>query len=301
MTKLSLEQDAQFAALYRSGATRREWHEAFPGVSDGMFNGRITRLGLHRPLRPERVAGLKPDNSAVVEGRTKFPSRVRSARNAPRLLMPGNNSAKLGKIVTKGAWRGMPIYSLTLEERATCPRSCHHWSSCMGNGMHLAWRLRHGVDLEVGLHRELGVLQRKHPGGFVVRLHVLGDFVSVRYLERWAFWLDLYPALRVFGYSAWPVDTPIGAAVSRLTEARWDRFAIRLSSTEPGTRRAITLWEMPTPEISRKHIVVCPAQLNKTASCASCAICWSPAARERTIAFIAHGPVAGRKPNAGAI
>lgn len=303
---LSLEDEAKFAEMYRAGAPQSEWLKTFPGTTIGVFKGRITKLSLHREPRPERVIGIKMGHPVLAEGRTKFPSRVRvSPTTGP--LMPGAYSAKLGSVVAKGGWRGMPIYSLTLEERATCPRSCHHWSTCFGNGMPLAWRHRAGIGLETGLHRQLGRLQRKHPGGFVVRLHVLGDFYSVRYLERWAAWLDLYPALHVFGYSAWPVDTAIGAAVQGLAARRWHRFAVRLSSTEPGPRRAVTIWEMPKFDglvsigSGSKNLhaaIVCPAQLGKTRSCGSCALCWSPAARERTIAFIAHGPVAGRKKTA---
>jgi hypothetical protein len=296
---MSKNDERRFADLYRSGASRREWHGAFPGVSDGVFNGRITKLGLHRTPRPGRVVGLRPDNAAVVDGRTKFPSMVRDPRDAPALLQPGQNSAKLGGVVSKGAWRGFPIYSLTLEERATCPRSCHNWLACMGNGMQWSWRNRHGPELEFLLWVELVRLQRRHSGGFVVRLHLLGDFPTVAYLDLWASWLDEFPALRVFGYSAWSPDTPIGAAVHGLATRRWDRFAVRLSSTDPGPRRAITLWEMPPKQCNRNGIalppITCPAQLGRTKSCGSCGICWSPAAQERTIAFIAHGPVAGRK------
>jgi hypothetical protein len=45
-------------------------------------------------------------------------------------------------------------------------------------------------------------LQTQHPGGFLVRLHVLGDFYSVRYAELWHEALEAYPALHIFGYTA---------------------------------------------------------------------------------------------------
>ena len=188
-------------------------------------------------------------------------------------------------MVTKGAWTGMPIYSLTLEERATCPQSCHHWSSCYGNGMPAAIRYQHGLKLEPAIERNLRQLQRKHPGGFVIRLHVLGDFMSTAYLDAWAHWFDQFPALRVFGYTAWQPDTTIGAAVAELSNRRWDRFAIRLSSPTPGRQRAVTLWSAEP----RNDVILCPVQTGKTRSCGSCAVCWSPAARDKTIAFLAHG------------
>ena len=94
-------------------------------------------------------------------------------------LKSGENSAKIGGLIVKGRWRGFPVYTLTLEERATCPRTCHHWRSCFGNGTHLADRIAAGANLEWRLEREVALLDIDHPRGFVVRLHVLGDFYSV--------------------------------------------------------------------------------------------------------------------------
>jgi hypothetical protein len=163
--------------------------------------------------------------------------------------------------------------------------------NCMGNTMQWAIRLRAGPALEYELRRALCRLQAKHPAGFVVRLHVLGDFYSVRYVERWAFWLQCFPALRVFGYTARTPDTPIGAAVARLARRRWDRFAIRLSAEEAGPGRAITLWAddgfagLDTDQ----HVILCPAQEGKTDGCGTCGLCWAAGARDATIAFTAHG------------
>ena len=156
------------------------------------------------------------------------------------MLMPGAHSPKLGAVVTKGAWRGMPIYSLTLEERATCPRDCANWLSCYGNGMHLAWRNRHGPELEAGLERELAALQAKYPDGFVCRLHVLGDFYSPEYVRKWGDWLERFPALRVFGYTAWRAESEIGTEIARLSgdRDRWERFAIQVEARRRGGQSA---------------------------------------------------------------
>lgn len=230
--------------------------------------------------------GLRPDHPALAEERTIFPTTVIAPADAPRLLVSGANQRKLGDRVTKGPWAGMPIYCLTLEERATCPTGCHNWAKCYGNSMPWSRRLRHGPDLEDGLHRELAALQLRHRAGFVVRLHILGDFYSVAYVERWAAWLDRYPALRVFGFTAWPPSSPVGAAVARLADERWDRFAIRLSSTTPGPSTAITI---DSADDRAGDGIICPAQTGAAASCGSCGLCWSATARPKAIFFLTHG------------
>jgi hypothetical protein len=291
--RLSPGETERFAEMYRAGATRAEWFAAFPQVGEkhlGVFNGLITRLHLHRAPHPDNIKIPNPDHPALVEGRTLFPARVRDAAEALQVLSPGNQSAKLGDRVEKGAWRGMLVFSLSLEERATCPRACGNWDICYGNSMPFAWRYRPGADLVARLDRELAGLNDQHGEGFVVRLHQLGDFYSVEYVAAWAGWLEKYPALHVFGYTAWPVESPIGAAISRLTQASWARFAIRFSSATPGPQAAITLRTMPEADARSKGAVVCPVQTGKSATCATCAVCWSPAAQHRTIAFLAHGP-----------
>lgn len=242
-------------------------------------------------LHPEEVQGLPQDHSAVVHGRTLFPTTVIDALNSPRVLVSGENQRKLGSHVTKGPWAGMPIYHLTLEERATCPTTCHHWTTCYGNGMPQSRRHHAGGALLATLQCEIDALQERHLGGFVVRLHILGDFYSVEYVDTWAAWLDEYPALHVFGYTAWPRDSEIGRRVFDLTDKRWDRFAIRTSSRESlGGMDAVTTWSVPEGSHTEEGAIVCPAQTGKTACCGSCGLCWSDAARDKTIAFIAHGP-----------
>jgi hypothetical protein len=94
----------------------------------------------------EEVHELDPTHPARVHGRSVFASKIREPRR--KILAPGAWSPKLGGRVTKGPLAGAYIRSLTLEERATCPRSCENWARCYGNNMHLAVRYRHGADLE---------------------------------------------------------------------------------------------------------------------------------------------------------
>lgn len=282
----------KFSDMFYARAPRRKFNTMFPGLTEGQYRGRLVRLQLHRAPDPSRVRGLAVDHTAIITGRTLFPGRVRRAQDAPSLLAPGAWQKKLGGMVTRGKLSGYPIYSLTLEERATCPRTCHHWQSCMGNSMQWAWRHKPGAELELRLETDLIYLQRQHPKGFLVRLHILGDFYSVEYVNRWAGWLARFPALHVFGYTAWPRETPIGGAVATLARRQWDRFAIRLSATEPGSEHAITLWEWSDDERktqAARGVIVCPVETHQTRDCGSCGLCWADTTRSRTIGFIAHG------------
>lgn len=255
-----------------------------PDAEDGL----LRRFEGAAPHANRAAAELRRDHPAVVEGRTMFRKGVRSAEEAPRLLVSGHNNPKLGARVRKGRWAGMPIVHLTLEERATCPRSCHLWHGCYGNAMPFARRHTHGPELEALLSIEIDRLADQNPSGFVVRLHTLGDFYSVRYAARWAVWLAWVEPLHVFGFTAWGDDTPIGQMIERMN-GRWpDRCAIRFSRATPSGQgwEATTIWRKPEAPLVAEGLV-CPAQTERTAACATCGLCWT--AGNRTIVFIGHG------------
>jgi len=246
------------------------------------------RFKAHFGIDPTTAIGLPESHRAVVNARTLFPSTVVEADDSPRIFVSGANQRKIGDRVRRGLrWSGMPIYCITLEERATCPRSCHHWRSCYGNGMPLSRRHAPGPALERKIERELAAKQRQHPTGFVVRLHILGDFYSAEYARLWAKWMATFPALRVFGYTAHPRDSVVGTEIERMNVANPGRSYIRFSSQaldgRPGW--ATTIWSKPeTPTVD--GAIVCPAQTGRTDCCGTCALCWST---PKTIAFIAHG------------
>lgn len=250
------------------------------------------RFAGHYEARGARV----PKSNAMAERRTMYPSTVVSADASPRVLVDGRNNSKLGHKVTVGAWKGMPIYQLTLEERATCTDTCHMWDKCYGNSMHMARRHKHGATLEAVLHQEIIELSAKHKLGFVVRLHLLGDFYSVGYVKWWSLLMHHYPQLHVFGFTARQPGTEIGDELVDLVEEYPDRFAMRwsipLKDYKPGTpRQAVTVGPL---EIWETHdIFVCPAQKRDDKCCATCAACWQS---QRTVAFVEHGNVRpGRK------
>lgn len=225
---------------------------------------------------------LEPDHAAVLERRTRYPTTVKRAGMDDRVLKSGHNSRKIGKWVTKGKWRDMPIFTLTLEERATCPGTCPQWYACYGNKMHLAQRFVVDDTLIVRLQSELETLQGQHPKGFVVRLHVLGDFPSLSYLRRWKEWLSRFSALHVFGYTAWRLDSSIGKEIWRLSQRQWDRFAVRLSDAPEKSERTA---RVVTVEHAAGDAIICPAQTDRTDCCATCGLCWQT---RRPIAFLEH-------------
>lgn len=250
-------------------------------------------------IDPQRVTDLDEANTALEEARTIFPKSVVDAWDTDRLLVSGVNNAKLGGKIEKGEWAGFPLFHLTLEERATCPGpdprtgegGCPLWAGCYGNAMHLA--RRHNARSENFLdflQAELWLMARAFPKGYAVRLHTLGDFFSVAYVDFWADLVDRIGPLHVFGYTARTADDPIGARLREVVESRWSKFAIRWSTT-PGPQGTVVVTDLA----DAGDAIPCPAQHTaaqeeaKTDACSTCGLCWSASARDKTIAFLRHG------------
>lgn len=254
------------------------------GRTRGSIDGKSRVLGLQFHATG---GGRSIDKShpAYINGTTVFQGRIYAVTRQATLLKSGDNQRKLGRTVTKGKWKGFPIFSLTLVERETCPRSCDLFLNCMGNAMGHAKRYKYGPELIAKLGVELAQLQRNHPRGFVVRLHILGDWMSLKYFQFWENALDIFPALHVFGYTHWQQGTVIGDAIHELREARWDRFAVRTSDAKTGSR-AITIKSAS----DRADAVLCPAQNSGGGglTCGRCHLCWAPAFKDRAIAFVEH-------------
>lgn len=259
------------------------------------------RFTEHFEANPAAVRKLAENHPAVVEGRSLFPTTVVDPLVAPRLLVSGANQRKIGDRIVKGPWKGLPIYTLTLEERATCPRTCHHWFDCYGDAMPYSRRHAAGVALENLIWPEMRRLSEQHPGGFAVRVHVLGDFYSEQYAELWRWALREFPGLHIWGYTARAQDSDIGRIVGGMNADFPDRCAIRFSSPEPGAMRAVTIGRVPeSPRVAEG--VVCPAQTNATECCGTCGLCWATPMRGQSIAFVLHGRKhPGRKPKSATV
>lgn len=246
-----------------------------------------------KAIEPGRVLPLAEDHPALSEARTIFPATVTPSRESPRFLISGHNNTKLGKEVLKGPLKGAAIYQLTLQERATCPRTCLQWNDCYGNSTPFARRHMPDADFERYLEAEVITLARQHPDGLLIRLHVLGDFYSVPYVYLWARLLKEFPQLHVFGYTARRMDDPdpesarIAMALHVLTEGRWSQFAVRTSGGDSERSLAIVVDDVETAEAA--GAIVCPAQTKDSEACATCGLCWAPAMRDKIIAFLRHG------------
>ncbi len=222
------------------------------------------------------------------ETRTKYPHSVRQPTEAERVLKDGANNAKIGGDVLVGWLKGAPIFTLTLEERATCPRSCQHWTTCYGNSMDKAHRFAHGPALMERIEAELAEIMDKHER-ILIRLHVLGDFWSLKYVEFWRRMLFEHEGLHIFGFTAWPQDTEIGSYLAALRGALPSRFWLRHSGTcAPWGSFTI---DFPTERKTLGDGIVCPAQLDANEGspcqkhCGNCAACWST---DRHIIFTEH-------------
>lgn len=219
------------------------------------------------------------------DGRTRYPRQVVAPEDVARVLVGGENNRKIGGRIGKGRWKGMPIYTLTLQERATCWSGCHHLADCYGDNMPFARRLAAGPGLVACLDRELAMLGEKHPAGFVVRLHVLGDFYSVDYVRSWTEWLRRHPGLHVFGYTGWQPKSGIGRAVAAMVEEfGWGRCAIRFSGGGLASRCAHHTAD-PAACGRTPDGIVCPEQTGQAGRCCSCTLCWTT---ERNVVFIDH-------------
>lgn len=220
---------------------------------------------------------LNPNHPALHNKHTIHPKYVVSARNRNVLYSVKDNN-KLGKgsdLILKGHWRGMPMYYLTLEERHTCPTSCHHWDDCFGNNMGFARRFQPGKYLEESIEKNINNLAHRHPNGFVVRLHILGDFYSVQYVRLWNRLMAI-KQLHVFGYTA-RIKGPIADALKVIRMQYPERWWIRDSSN---STLFLGAHSIPSP-IS----FPCPEQTGKTESCLTCGACWSTT---KSVYFEAH-------------
>ena len=201
------------------------------------------------------------------------------ADNPSPILKKGSSNKKLGFKVTAKKWTGKRLYSLTLVERDTWPESCHHWNDCYGDNMPFAHRFS-TVDLIPRLRAEVDSLMRKHKDGIVIRLHVLGDFYSVKYVKFWEEMLLTNPKLCIFGYTAREHDS-IGKAISLMNMRYSERCVIRSSRNAEQD----SPWSYAAEESFEGRSFVCPEQTGAMKDCASCGLCWTTS---KTVRFITH-------------
>lgn len=246
-------------------------------------------FGMHRHVSPRLMS--KPP---MVEGRTFFNKRgVKQPNELKNLLVSGHSNVKIGRDVRKGKlFRGYWIYTLSLEERKTCPRTCLHWATCYGNNMPYAKRIDHtGLDFLGKLDAEIEALCNPKQGGrggkvlrtgVLIRLHALGDFYSNEYVAFWAWQLHKHERLAIYGYTARPISEPIGQAIAGVAKRFGNRFAVRFSDGGRETNCTVSIARL---DEAPPNAIICPEQTGHSEACGKCDLCWNI---ETNIAFLAH-------------
>jgi hypothetical protein len=267
--------------------------KAYASKGDDCTLSRFVKVRGSRPQEKRHLQLWIPDtqNDSIRRGRSLFHRKgVKRVEDVSNLLVSGHSNVKIGRDVRKGKlFRGYWIYTLSLEERRTCPRTCTHWDDCYGNNMPYAKRLEHGPALERQLEIEVGKLMANKvwsrsalATGILIRLHALGDFYSVEYVELWSNLLDRFPKLAVFGYTARRLGDPIHTAIAAAKARHGRRFAVRWSDGGEAEDCTVSIVD---ESACPPGAFVCPEQTWKTAACATCGLCWNST---KNVAFLIH-------------
>ena len=165
--------------------------------------------------------------------------------------------------------------------------------------MGMAHRYRITSEVESLIEGQLQFLNKIHKSGFLVRLHVLGDFDTTEYVNFWLSCLDEFKRLHIWGYTARldfnkndprysPNDSEIFQIIEKMNTEFSDRCLIRFSGYEDDPSKVnyrVALSEsepLAQKLISENKAIVCPYQIKSnntgerlTHSCSSCGLCWN--------------------------
>ena len=225
-------------------------------------------------------------SSPVKERRTRTRYLKSVKPPSATMLKPGGNNKKLGSKITTGWWENAVIYSLTLEERKTCPKNCDQWDTCYGNNMPFATRYDHThPDFYDRLEDNVSDLINKHlwqrdePIAF--RLHVLGDFFSVEYVDWWDKWLQDWEGIKIWGYTHHDPRSDIGLAIREMNmlDNCYIRFSDKIEMEQHLQANVIATSD------SHHTGLICPEQRGIKTGCGDCAMCWTS---NKAINFLQH-------------
>ena len=204
---------------------------------------------------------------------TIYKKSIKDVKNYPYKVLKKSTNKKLLKTVTKGRFKGYEFLTLTLVERETCPEYCYHWEICYGNNMPFAHRFKHGKDLEERIKKEISELNPNK--NYLIRLHILGDFYSIGYVQLWLDLLDQYFNIAIYGYTAVLHNSNIGKIISFGNEKHLNtnkkRFNIRFSN-QPKLTYSANSFDVQKPK--KGTSIICPHQTGQRKGGADCALCW---------------------------
>lgn len=225
---------------------------------------------VHRPLSKNHLA--------VVEGRSVYPNMVFEVTAETELLVSGRSNAKVGQYMVDGEGRKWgQMFTVGWEERATCPRTCHHWRDCYTNNSPFMRRKHYDLKREdeilgfLQLEVERVLREVKEPYVYV-RLHQSGDFPSEKYVYWWMKAIERHPRLKVFGYTHWPETSPIGEAVQNANNAYW-HMGFRIFRSNSGHKKKGANTFASALQARRAGNMPCLEQVGKSPSCGECQMC----------------------------
>lgn len=264
--------------------------KAYKSKGDDSTLTRFVKTGAHgtaeNPRKQRRQPRLPGIGTAafINDGRTKFGKSVKAVDQVSHLLVTGHSNVKIGRDVRKAMHRGYWIYTLSLEERKTCPMSCKHWQTCYGNNMPFAKRIDHtDPQFLPALEGEIAALLNVGGRvGILVRLHALGDFFSVEYARFWRRMMERHERLAIYGYTARPADGPIGIELRDMNRDFGNRCMVRFSDGGLPTMSTASIGDETGKPADA---FICPEQTGKTRCCATCGACWSTT---KNVAFMEH-------------
>jgi hypothetical protein len=233
------------------------------------------------------MSALKETHKAIVNASTLYSASkftIRDVTNYSQRVLKLSTNIKLGKIVKKGKHKGKRILTLTLIERETCTNECEHYLTCYGNNMPFAHRFEVNEAFMLRLESDIEYYVKKYPEGILIRLHVLGDFESIQYIEFWNRMLHTYSSIAIYGYTRNHITSKyehiraLGYKTIAVRNIHKDRFAIRFSN------KLDDEFSANSREITNEGIT-CLAQVKASVSCSDCTLCW---ASKKQIAFITH-------------
>ena len=141
------------------------------------------------------------------------------------------------------------------------------------------------IELLPKIEFEIHTLLIKHKEGIVIRLHVLGDFMTTEYVNFWERMLFDHPKLALFGYTGREETSDIGKAIWLLNTRYNDRCTIRFSRSKAFTEGHYPSNLFAAEESFEGKSFDCPEQTGKLKDCASCGLCWITL---KTVRFATH-------------